>query len=150
LQADLQALADAEESGRSVLIVPVRRGLDPYGFIGKYQAVQGVGKDLLAIADEARQILMTNELTATRMVAPTVRSFTQAGSYQDARKTFESLKSIPREAWTECLLDEIERGAAENQEILNAWYGNEILPEVVERFVTERRNPVPGTVTPDV
>ena len=31
--------------GRKVPIVPIRIGLDPYGFIGKYQALQGAGRE---------------------------------------------------------------------------------------------------------
>jgi hypothetical protein len=74
--------------GRAVLVIPVRRGLDPYGFIGKHQASQAFEKDVPSVADEIRQILITHELTATRMVAPTVRSFAAAWTFDEARKEF--------------------------------------------------------------
>ena len=46
--------------GRRLPIVSVRIGLDPYGFIGKYQAVQGVGKDHKVLARELYDIFMLN------------------------------------------------------------------------------------------
>jgi hypothetical protein len=133
---------------RSVLVIPVRRGLDPYGFIGKYQGVAGSGKDLLAIAEEVRLLLATHELTGTRMAARTVQSFAHVDSFKDARKTFEILKRIPPEAWTEPLLDEVARAAEQNDQITQAWEtfsSSEMLPAAVERFVAEQRSRVTGT-----
>lgn len=34
--------------GSSVYVLPVRRGADPYGFLGEVQGIQGVGKTVLA------------------------------------------------------------------------------------------------------
>ena len=43
--------------GRGSLVVPVKMGLDPYGFIGRYQALPGLGKAAPAIAHEAVGVL---------------------------------------------------------------------------------------------
>jgi hypothetical protein len=43
---------------RAVLIVPIKMNQDPYGFIGKYQAVQGAGKTSSALSDEITDILV--------------------------------------------------------------------------------------------
>ena len=45
--------------GRRKLIIPVRMGKDPYGFIGKYQAIQGSGKNAPQICKEIIEFLFT-------------------------------------------------------------------------------------------
>lgn len=44
--------------GRKIPIIAVRFGLDPYGFIGKYQALQGMGKKPNLIAEEIFQLFL--------------------------------------------------------------------------------------------
>ena len=46
--------------GRQVLIIPVKLGKDPYGFIGKYQAVPGQGKANQQIADQIYSVIQKN------------------------------------------------------------------------------------------
>lgn len=43
--------------GRDLLIIPVRRELDPYGFIGKFQGIQGLGKKVDQVAKEIVNLL---------------------------------------------------------------------------------------------
>ena len=45
--------------GRRLPIVPVRIGHDPYGFIGKYQAVQGKGKSIPNLAKEIFELFIS-------------------------------------------------------------------------------------------
>ena len=45
--------------GRKKTIIPVRMGKDPYGFIGKYQAIQGSGKNAHQISKEIVEFLFT-------------------------------------------------------------------------------------------
>jgi hypothetical protein len=47
--------------GRKLPIVSVRLGLDPYGFIGKYQAVQGAGKEPRVLARELYEIFAQSQ-----------------------------------------------------------------------------------------
>lgn len=47
--------------GRRVLIVPIRKGADPYGLFGKYQGIQSKSKDALKIAEDIFNIVATNE-----------------------------------------------------------------------------------------
>ena len=45
--------------GRGKLVIPVRMGKDPYGFIGKYQAIQGSSKYAPQICKEIIECLFT-------------------------------------------------------------------------------------------
>ena len=49
--------------GRGVLIVPVRMGKDPYGFIGKYQGMVGTDRTPADIACDLYGIFLENEKT---------------------------------------------------------------------------------------
>jgi hypothetical protein len=53
--------------GRDILIVPIRKGLDPFGFIAKYQGMQGEGKTIGQVADSLFQILANQPKTKNRM-----------------------------------------------------------------------------------
>ena len=44
----------------NVLIIPIMKGLAPYGFIGKFQGLQGEGKTVNQVADGIFQILTKN------------------------------------------------------------------------------------------
>ena len=52
--------------GRQVLIVTARLGTDPYGFIGKFQSMNGTGKNAVALAEELFDILRTHAMTRAR------------------------------------------------------------------------------------
>lgn len=46
--------------GRGVLVIPVRKGLEPYGFIGKFQGYQSFGKNIEQVADGVFTIISKN------------------------------------------------------------------------------------------
>lgn len=47
--------------GRRKLIIPIRKGADPYGFVGKYQGIQSKGKKVSEVAAEIFEALCKNE-----------------------------------------------------------------------------------------
>ena len=49
--------------GRGVLIIPVIKGLNPYGFISKYQGLSASGKKVRDVADELFRILANSPKT---------------------------------------------------------------------------------------
>lgn len=49
--------------GRGLLVVPIRRGLDPYGFIGKSQGLQAAGKTVGQVAEALYVVLAANAQT---------------------------------------------------------------------------------------
>jgi len=79
--------------GRGVLIVPVRFGLDPYGFIGKYQAIQGAEKKFSFLAEEVCRIFLGNLKTKSRMADAIVARFADADSFADAKEKISLVES---------------------------------------------------------
>lgn len=70
--------------GRDVLVIPVRRGLDPYGFIGKYQGFPASGKTVRQVAEGLFSVIIGNPKTKGRMLDCLVEQFLLAGNEEDA------------------------------------------------------------------
>ncbi len=58
--------------GRGVLVIPLRKGLDPYGFIGKIQGIQGEGKTVRQVSEFIFQALASNPATKNKMASTLV------------------------------------------------------------------------------
>ena len=50
-----------------VLVLPIRKGLDPYGFIGKYQGYQAASRTVGEVAQAIFDILAANPKTKARL-----------------------------------------------------------------------------------
>lgn len=53
--------------GREVLVVPIRKGLDPYGFIGKFQGYQATSRTVGDVASAIFEILAANPKTKSTL-----------------------------------------------------------------------------------
>jgi len=134
---------------RAVLIIPIRKGATPYGFIGKYQALSGGTKGAERLALDIHGILESNVLTASRLAAAkieveasqAVEQLEQAGSWNAARAAFHRLLRVPEEHLNSDLLDRIERASATNHELTAQWdFGStEVKDEAMELVERVRR-----------
>lgn len=84
--------------GRGVLIIPIIRGLDPYGFISKYQGLHAEGKLVTDVAENIFRILSASPKTKEKMlsclVETSLKSVTIAEAVQKL-KHIESVKDLP-------------------------------------------------------
>ena len=80
--------------GRDVLIVPIRKGLDPYGFIAKYQGLQGTGKSIAEVADAIFEIIANHNKTKGAMAEALVNQILFAKKSIDAEKKLTLLSRI--------------------------------------------------------
>ena len=71
--------------GRGVLVLPVRLGIEPYGFGGKNQGVSGTLNQPAVLAAAIVDALLTNPQTHGEMRRSLVTSFEAATSYQMAK-----------------------------------------------------------------
>jgi hypothetical protein len=67
--------------GRGVLVVPVRLGADPYGFIGKVQGISGDLEQPQSLAISIFKTLLANPQTHGEMRRALVTAFCEVGSY---------------------------------------------------------------------
>lgn len=80
--------------GRDVLVIPIRRDLDPYGFIGKYQGFQALGKNLNEVAEGVFMILAKNPKTRNKLLNCLTDLFILSNNKTDALNRILSLKKI--------------------------------------------------------
>lgn len=80
---------------KNVLVVPVRKGLDPYGFIGKYQGIQAEGKTIGQVAEAIFGTLVTSPRTKPKMLKALAFSCAQSSDPEEALDKLKLLRGIP-------------------------------------------------------
>jgi len=83
--------------GRGVPVVAVRYGLDPYGFLAKYQAYSGLGKSPRVIARAVVDLLMSVEdrnSTAWRLTRALIQRLARSDSIIDAERVTARLEQV--------------------------------------------------------
>lgn len=93
--------------GRGVLVVPVIHGLNPYGFIGKYQGLKTKGKTVSKVANELFNILVKSPKTRPRILTCIIDASLQSSDEAVALerlKHLDEVKDIPT-AYVERLRD---------------------------------------------
>jgi hypothetical protein len=108
---------------RDILILPIKVDVDPYGFIGKYQAIQGKQADPSFLAMELARILRTHSLTKRAMANAIVDRFVHSNQWNEARENFNLIQQLPKDVWTRGLIDAVRRAARDNHEVSTADLG---------------------------
>lgn len=80
--------------GKGVLIIGIIKGLDPYGFISKYQGLNVEGKSVADVADSIFKILTSSPKTKDRMLSCLVETILKSISVQEATQKLTYLDSI--------------------------------------------------------
>lgn len=115
--------------GRRVPIVPLKAGLDPYGFIGKYQALQVKGKSHDVVAVEVIEILAGKPQIASKISRALVEKLKTSGSWARSKSLMdliEKCRNFSPEAIAEL------RAAAENNDQVSSAWG---VPERIAKIV---------------
>jgi len=99
--------------GRDELIIPIRNGLDPYGFIGKYQAI--TYSDEKKLSEEIFNVLVRHEKTKKGMAYAVMTMFEASGSFSGAKRNLELVKKI--EFWDDVLVKRLEKSVENNSQI---------------------------------
>ncbi|MGH8617559.1 MAG: toll/interleukin-1 receptor domain-containing protein [Burkholderiales bacterium] len=77
--------------GRGKLVVPLRVGADPHGFLGKYQGLQAKGSNATAIARQLFEILLRHDLTSARLTDALVDRLVTSSSWSRSKLTMSLL-----------------------------------------------------------
>nr|WP_321235801.1 toll/interleukin-1 receptor domain-containing protein [uncultured Psychroserpens sp.] len=80
--------------GRDVLIIPIRKDLDPYGFIGKYQGLQAIGKNVGEVANGVFKIIASNPKTKNQYLNILVELILLSNSVNQGIERLNALKEI--------------------------------------------------------
>jgi hypothetical protein len=82
--------------GRGKLVVPLRAGADPHGFMGKYQGLQSAGVDLQILTEQIVDILIRNPQSSQRMADAFIERMVSAWTYETAKFAITLLEQVPR------------------------------------------------------
>lgn len=126
---------------RDVLIIPIRIGHDPSGFIGRVQGLQGLGIQPLSVAEQIADILLTNPRTSRTMGPHAVEAFCNSGSYAAGRKHYARVMRIPRDQWSGEMIAQTRRALETNNQISECGitgqgFLKEILPPYLDSLTT--------------
>lgn len=119
---------------RRVLIIPIRLGVDPYGFIARYQGFNGRNRTPDEIAAGIVEILVGRDLTAAQMAEALVAHFERSESFEEAKRNVKLLQQVKK--WTPGLLRRLEAAVEENNQIGDAWGVPEKIRALVEEHAT--------------
>lgn len=125
--------------GRGLVVIPIRQETDPHGFFGKYQGAPGAEGPYASwvISDGIFDALVTNAKTKRKMGPAIVKRYATSQSYDGARKNTQYLLEMPKEMWTDEMVDEVERAGPENSQLDNGvWIpANRRIPDVVSEHL---------------
>jgi hypothetical protein len=80
--------------GRGTLVVPLRNGLDPYGFIGKLQGVPCHGRTVAQVASSVFQALASNGLTKNKVATALVDQIVASPTTDSGLQFLSGLRQI--------------------------------------------------------
>ena len=80
--------------GRGVLVVPVRLGVDPYGFAGKIQGISGSLDQPKALAKAVFETLLSNPQTHGEVRRAFARAFCESGSFNQSIQLRDYIPNI--------------------------------------------------------
>ena len=118
--------------GRRLFIVPVRFGADPYGFIGRFQAMDGSTRSAQNLAGCLFGMLSRHEKTRERMAQGAMQAFEESHFYDDVRRRMGHLERL---AYWDASLSSRARSAFENKDpIKQAYTVPERLKDLLEKM----------------
>jgi len=118
--------------GRGLITVSITFGESPYGFIGRYQAVQGRGKSYDQLAEEVFRIFTIHPQTRRRMAESLVHKLSTS---RDFKQTLETMKLIEGvEYWDNSLSKTARQALKDNRQISDAYTVPERLENHIKRW----------------
>jgi hypothetical protein len=78
--------------GQDKLIIPIRMGTDPYGFIGKFQAISY--KEIELIGPAVFKILNKNSKTCKEIASSIMSKFENSDTFAEAKKNLKLVEQI--------------------------------------------------------
>jgi TIR domain-containing protein len=112
---------------RDVVILPLRVGINPYGFIGRIQAMPADGIDLGVLAMLIAEALGRHPRTRAAMAEAVVDRFVRSYSFDNARENFARLQKVPAEAWTLDLALSVRHALVDNEQLRLTFVGEQTL-----------------------
>ena len=118
--------------GMNKLIIPVNLGRDPYGFIGKYQAINGKKLDLSILAQNIFEILFKKPETKDKIIETLITRFEKSTSFDHSRILMVYLTQI--ESASRKLINRLENAPKNNFQVEGCNKVKKELPALIEKL----------------
>lgn len=82
--------------GRGVFVIPVMKGVLPYGFLSKFQGLNAEGKTITAVAEEIFRVLIASPKTRSKMLLCLTETTIQSKTGVEAITKLQHLDSVER------------------------------------------------------
>lgn len=115
--------------GRHVPIVSLKAGLDPYGFIGKYQALACKGKTFDLVAGDVIEILAGKPPIASKISRALVEKLKHSGTWANSKRLMDFIEKC--RDLTPDTVAELRAALKSNDQVSDAWG----VPERIARIV---------------
>lgn len=106
--------------GRGIPVISVRLGTDPYGFIGKYQAIPGRDCTTVQLSDSLLEVLISKSELHDVVIEGLVSRLETSESYQQSNELIKALDRTVTGATSE-LIERLDVAAKRNSQVGNAW-----------------------------
>ena len=117
---------------RRVHIIPIQWGMDPYGFIGKYQALIGHNKDSSSLAKEIYELFWTKSNLKERLIESLVTRFEGSESFKHTNDLMEYICRI--ENASSQIIDRLEKAPENNLQVKGARAVERTLPHLLQKL----------------
>lgn len=118
--------------GRQLPIISVRLELDPYGFIGKYQALQGSGKDKRILAKELFEILIVSPTIGPKITGALVQQLANSSSFDESKRI---ISLINKSSYlTSKHVAAMKEAAKNNSQVSSSWGVPEKIDQIAKNF----------------
>jgi hypothetical protein len=118
--------------GRRLPIVPVKIDHDPYGFIGKYQAVQGKGKSSPNLAKEIFELFISKPAIGQKLTNSLIRKLKDSVSWELSKRLVAMIEKSPHIEKSH--LDMMKEALSENSQVADAWGVPERIKQIESRL----------------
>ena len=126
--------------GRQVPVIPIRLGTDPYGFVGKYQAVAGAGKIAKILTKEVYDLLWRNSSVTIRLTESLIARFEASESYDQANTLMQIIEKRITSASPE-MIERIEKAPRNNSQVRDAFEVQAKLSQTIRRLRGTPKSP---------
>lgn len=129
--------------GRGVLVVPVRLGVDPYGFAGKVQGISGDLEKTKTLAESVFETLLSNPQTHGEVRRAFVTALCGSGSYPQSIMLRDYIPEIAD--FTDEEKTEMREACEKNDQVSNAYK----VPETIYKAFGKPKKPAKTTPKSD-
>ena len=130
--------------GNGRLVVPVRVDVDPYGLMGKYQALLSETGKPPTTALEVAKILIGHKLTRSRMLDPLVNALGNSLSYQQSKEIASLLEAADQ--LNEEQISRLLHAADDNSEVGDAFGVPAKVKALAKKMGYSELLPIPATI----